>query len=193
MKLFVVSLVFCFVAMFHTTAQLKEKDACDPSKSQRPQMVKIPNFKNSWQVQEGCSFPNRYNVAYVMRIFYKEWKEQFGDETGEVLDNLNKIVITWGDEKKTITGIGFDVDGKPLSGKARGLTLMPGYVWVWTNPLYKRIAATALIHELVHASLWSKNKLHGDPDHEGNEFEGWTKEHTDFVNRINSILANKDI
>tara|TARA_R100001510_G_C7652712_1_gene210631 strand:- start:1683 stop:2222 length:540 start_codon:yes stop_codon:yes gene_type:complete len=179
--------------MSHTTSQLKEKDACDPSKPKRPQMVKIPNFKNSWQIQEGCSFPNRYNVAYVIRVFYREWENEFGDKTGEVLENLNKIVITWGNKKKTITGIGFDVDGKPLSGKARGLTLMPGYVWVWTNPPYKRIAATALIHELVHASLWSKNKLHGDPDHEGKEFQGWTKRHTDFVNRINSILAYKDI
>lgn len=195
MKGMVAFIVFCSVVLFGTTIQNQHfiKNECNIERKNRPQMVKIPNYKNSWQIQKGCSFPKSHNVSYVMRLFYSNWKDRFGDDDGEVLENLNKIVITWEDKKKVITGIGFDVNGRPLSGKARGLTLMPSYIWIWTNPQYKRIAATALVHELVHAALWTINKSHGDPDHEGNGFQGWTKKHTEFIDDINRILAHKDI
>lgn len=194
MKSLVVVSVFCFVALFHTNSYVSTSlGECDTSTNNRPQMVKLPSYKNSWQIQSDCSFPSRHNVAYVIKLFYKEWKLRFGDDDRSVIKNLNKLVITWEDKEKKISGIGFNVDGEPFSGRARGLTLMPGYIWVWTNPKYKRIAATALVHELVHAALWSKNKFHGDPDHEGDEFKGWTKEHTRFVKELNSILAHKDI
>lgn len=195
MKGIVFLIVFCSVVLFNTTIknQNRNQNDCDFSRRNNPQMVKLPTYKNAWQIQKGCSFPDRHKVAYVIRLFYRDWKNKFGDEKGDVLKSLNKLVITWGDEEKKISGIGFDVNGRPLSGVARGLTLMPSYIWVWTNPLYKRIAATALIHELVHSALWSKNKLHGDPDHEGGDFKGWTKEHTAFIDELNSILAHKDI
>ena len=195
MKGIVFFIVFCSVALFHTTIenQNRNQNDCKPSNGYKPQMVKLPTYKNAWQIQKGCSFPDRHKVAYVIRLFYREWKNKFGDDEGDVLKSLNKLVITWEDKKKKISGIGLDVNGQPLSGLARGLTLMPSYVWVWTNPTYKRIAATALVHELVHSALWSKNKFHGDPDHEGDDFKGWTKEHTTFINEINSILAYKDI
>jgi len=195
LKGMVAFIIFCSVVLFGTTIQDQHptESECNTSQKNRPQMVKIPNYKNSWQVQRGCSFPVSYNVSYVMRLFYSNWKARFGDENEEILKNLNNLVITWEDKKKIITGIGFDVNGKPLNGRARGLTLMPSYIWIWTNPQYKRIAATALVHELVHAALWATNKAHGDPDHEGDEFRGWTKEHTKLIDDINRILAHKDI
>ena len=195
MKGIVFFIVFCSVVLSHTAIenQNRNQNDCDFSRKDSPQMVKLPTYKNAWQIQKGCIFPERQKVAYAMRLFYREWKNKFGDEDGDVLRSLNKLVITWEDKRKKISGIGFNVNGKPLSGLAWGLTLTPSYVWVWTNPTYKRIAARALIHELVHSALWSKNKLHGDPDHEGNDFKGWTREHTIFIAKVNSILAYKDI
>ena len=101
-------------------------------------------------------------------------------------------MIEWGDKLKPIVGGAFDVNGKPIEGRARGLTLLPTYIWVWENQ-YERIAATAFVHELVHAALWAQNGYHGDPDHEGGEFEGWTPKHTKFIREINILLAGLDI
>ena len=165
---------------------------CDRHKKDTPQMVKIRSLKNAWQIQRGCDFPSADHVGFAIDVFYKKWKRQFGDPKQKVLKTLNGLMIEWGDKKKPIIGGAFDMNGDPIEGKARGLTLMPGYIWVWKNQ-YERIAATALIHELVHTALWAKNGYHGDPDHEGPEFEGWTPEHTKFIREINILLAGLDI
>jgi len=176
-----------------STSTQKNSPPCDSKKKKTtPQMVKIQNFKNSWQIQRGCQFPASERVGLVMDIFYKKWKLEFGDLDNKILKALNNLMIEWGDKPKPIVGGAFDVNGKPIEGRARGLTLLPTYIWVWENQ-YKRIAATALVHELVHAALWAQSGYHGDPDHEGGEFEGWTPKHTKFIREINVLLASLDI
>ena len=165
---------------------------CKPTLKNRPQMVQIPRFKNSWQIQRNCDFPKAANVSFVVDLFYKKWKMQFGDKNGKVLKAMNNLMIEWDSKKKPILGLAFDVNGEPIEGEARGLTLLPGYIWVWENR-YDRIAATALVHELVHSAIWASNGLHGDPDHEGKDFDGWTKEHTKLIREINNLLARLDI
>lgn len=165
---------------------------CDAKKKNNPQLVKVPSLKNSWQIQRDCRFPVADHVSFVIDVFYKKWKKEFGDENKKVLKTLNNLMIEWGEKPKPIVGGAFDVNGKPIEGTARGLTLLPTYIWVWENQ-YERIAATALVHELVHAALWSSSGIHGDPDHEGPEFKGWTPRHTEFIREINILLAGLDI
>ena len=165
---------------------------CDPARGTNPQMVQIRNFKNAWQIQRTCKFPDAEHVGFVVELFYKSWKHKFGDKENKVLKTLDNLMIEWGEQPKKILGGAFDVNGKPITGEAKGITLMPDYIWIWKEK-YERIAATALIHELVHSALWAQSGLHGDPDHEGPEFGGWTPAHTQFIREINRLLAEIDI
>ena len=192
-KLVAVS-IFCAFTL-GSGAQSNSRGASAPCKitsPNRPQMVQIPRFKNSWQIQRNCDFPKASNVSFVVDLFYKKWKERFGDQGGKVLKTLNNLMIEWDSKKKPILGLAFDGNGQPIEGEARGLTLLPGYLWLWENR-YDRIAATALVHELVHSAIWAGNGRHGDPDHEGSDFAGWTTEHTKFIREINNLLARLDI
>lgn len=195
-KSLVITVLAVFVAVFMMSPpeppDARASGQCNPNKKNAPQMIKIGGFESTWQMQRGCTFPSSRNVSYVLKMFYKKWKERFGDKDGLVLKNMNNLMIEWDSKEKIITGTGFDINGKPLTGKARGLTLLPGYIWVWENR-YQRIAATALVHELVHAAIWANNQAHGDPDHEGPDFAGWTPEHTKFIKEINDLLARLDI
>jgi hypothetical protein len=169
------------------------KEECVPGSDNQFQMIKIPNLKNSWQIQKDCLFPTRENVSYAIGLFYDEWSRRFGDPEGKVKNTLNNLMIKWEHERKVIHGVAFDMEGQPVRGKIKGLTITPTYLWVWTNPKYKRIAATALVHELVHSALWTNIGIHGDPDHEGLDFLGWTRAHTEFIEELNRVLAYKDI
>ena len=35
--------------------------------------------------------------------------------------------------------------------------------------------------------------VHGDPDHEGLEFSGWTPEHTKMIKRVNDKLLDESV
>ena len=177
---------------YHPAASSGSISSCDTRKKNTPQMVKLPQLKNAWQIQRNCEFPVADHVSFVIDVFYKKWVRTFGDKDKKVLKTLNNLMIEWGEKPKAIVGGAFDVDGNPITGTARGLTLMPDYIWVWENQ-YDRIAATAIVHELVHSALWAQNGYHGDPDHEGGEFEGWTPKHTKFIREINILLAGLDI
>ena len=50
-------------------------------------------------------------------------------------------------------------------------------------PIYK----TAFVHELVHASLMALNG-HGDADHQGDKYRGWTKKHSQLIIEVNGFL-----
>lgn len=193
-KELIVLSVFCALTLGGVSQSSPQSDhiVCKNTKTNHPQMVQIPQFKNSWQIQRNCEFPKAQNVAFVVELFYKEWNLRFGDKNRRVLKAFNNLMIEWGRKKKPILGAAFDVGGQPIVGEARGLTLMPGYIWLWENK-YERIAATALVHELVHSAIWASNGVHGDPDHEGSDFAGWTKEHTKLIREINNLLARLDI
>jgi len=155
-------------------------------------MIRISALKDSWQIQRSCDFPRADRVGFVVGLFYERWVDKFGDPDKKVFKTLNSLMIEWGEKKKSILGGAYDMKGTEIKGYAKGITLMPGYIWVWEEK-YQRIAATALVHELVHSALWSSSGYHGDPDHEGGEFLGWTREHTKFIQEINSLLAELDI
>jgi hypothetical protein len=153
--------------------------------------VQIPKLANAWQIQTSCNFPKTSSVSIALRLFYTGWVQEFGDEDRKVSKALQKIMIRWGKEKRSSYS-GFTVSGEHLEdGDILGVTISPTYIWVWENK-YERLGATALTHELVHVALWAEGK-HGDPDHEGDLFQGWTKKHSKFIKKINQTLAKLDI
>ena len=154
-------------------------------------MVKLPHQSSGWQIQQKNTWPPPNNVSIVVRMFYREWKKTFGDKDQKVQQALDKIMIEWVDNKQEKI-LGYKLDGSMGRGTIRGATLTPTYIKV-ERTHYKRLAATALIHELVHIALWNSGKILGDPDHEGKDFEGWTLEHTRMIKKLNRTLANMNI
>jgi hypothetical protein len=156
-----------------------------------PQLVQLPKLNNAWQIQTTCNFPRSKNVSIALRLFYTEWVREFGDKDRKVSAALQKLMVSWGKKKKPSRS-GFTISGEYVEeGDILGLALSPTYVWVWEGE-YERLGATALVHELVHVALWAEGD-HGDPDHEGDLFPGWTKNHTKFIKKVNQTLAKLDI
>ena len=154
-------------------------------------MVKLPHYENAWQIKEKNSWPSAKNVSIAVKIFYKKWKEEFGDPNQRVHKALNKLMIEWMEPtQKTI--LGYSMNGRMSRGKAKGIALSPSYLKIRKTG-YQRIASTSLIHELVHIALWNSGNILGDPDHEGREYSGWTWKHTKMIKDLNTILANIDI
>ena len=55
-----------------------------------------------------------------------------------------------------------------------------------------RICKTALIHELVHVALLASEEC-GGADHEGTQYRGWFRKHTDFIDNVNILLCGLEI
>jgi hypothetical protein len=155
-------------------------------------MVRIPNLENAWQIQNSCGFPSAEYVGFVVQLFYKKWKYEFGDKDRRVYKNLNTLMIEWSKERKWIEATVWSIKGKATKGYVSGMVLTPSYIWVWEER-FQQLGATALVHELMHSAIWAQMGAHGDPDHEGGEFEGWTKRHTNFIREINTSLAQLGI
>ena len=73
-----------------------------------------------------------------------------------------------------------------------GLALTPTNIWVEIKT--SQIWSSSLAHELVHIIIWKQNAgIHADPDHEGSEYSGWSKQHTSFIKSFNKMLLEKEI
>jgi hypothetical protein len=154
-------------------------------------MVKLPHYKNAWQIQEKNSWPPVNDVSVAVKIFYIKWKKEFGDQDKKVYRALNKLVIEW-DNSNNRKILGYFVDGKIKRGIVKGIALSPSYIRIYKTD-YEKIGSTSLIHELTHIALWNSGNILGDPDHEGLEYSGWTSKHTKMIKDLNRILANIDI
>jgi hypothetical protein len=156
-------------------------------------LTRIPGWDIAYQAEADCNFPDPADTSLAMHIFYIEWNKRFGDRSDRVLRNLNKMFIEWEPELMSFDR-GYRLDGTFIEqGKASGLTFTQDYVAVHiekNEPIYK----TSLAHELVHASIRATNRdTHGDPDHEGTKYYGWTKEHTELISEVNEILKLMDL
>jgi len=152
-------------------------------------IIKLPTLSGAYQIQEDDSFPKPEDVSKVINIFYKHWSIEFGDKNYKVYKTLNTIMIEWREKSKN--GEGFSLTGRSLDGIIEGVVIAPGYIWVWKGEKNK-ISSTALIHELIHCAIWS-NGTHPDPDHEGNEYKGWTRAHTELLYKINYLLEDMNM
>ena len=50
------------------------------------------------------------------------------------------------------------------------------------------MSESALIHELVHLAIRAQQGEHGDPDHEGPKYRGWTKAHSRMIIETRQML-----
>ena len=62
---------------------------CDPMKSDL-QMIKVPVFRQTWQIVEDCNKYPTEAVAIAMVFFYKDWVMHFGDSRGEIWASLKR-------------------------------------------------------------------------------------------------------
>jgi hypothetical protein len=134
-----------------------------------------------------CDQYRREPVAIAITMFYMEWHMTFGDTRHKVWDAVNNVMVDWSPEGRH--GSAYDVTGKHLDDASYGgLALSQSYVWV--KPHFGEIVCeSALIHELVHISIWAIKGTDGDPDHMGNVYPGWTIEHSALIQRVNDELC----
>ena len=162
---------------------------CDPSKGE--QLVKLVGWEDAWQTVDGCSVTKPTETSIVMKIFYLHWLENFGDRTGRVEATLHKLMVLWGRDLKTTSGYRMDgTYGRDI--KARGIAHTKSIIWV-RRPLSSKVCETSLVHELVHIAIWSKKGTHGDPDHLGGKYLGWTVDHSAFIQNVNQELCRLGI
>ena len=144
-----------------------------------PQMVIIPFFENASQIMPNCQTYPKYKTALAMMIFYHKWVEYFGDRDYAVRGMLQKVMITWGIDKK-ISRRGFSLDGTLFQDRVIiGRAETKESIWVWQGYDHK-ISESSLTHELVHLALKAKNGSF-DADHEGHKYRGWTPAHSAMI------------
>ncbi len=167
--------------------KIYKTSSCDPDKS-FPQMIMIPFFKRASQLVPNCQTYPKHKTALAMIVFYHHWYDWFGDEDLVVKKALEKVMIEWGTQKRTVKR------GFSLKGEARkditvlGITKSNSFIWVWEGYFHK-LSESSLVHELVHVALRAKYG-HGDADHEGSKYDGWTTEHTAMILEAKETLRS---
>jgi|TARA_Y100000034_G_C6694717_1_gene306066 hypothetical protein len=168
---------------------------CEPDK-QFPQMVLIPYFKNASQIIPNCDTYPMHQTAFALFIFYHQWLEYFEDNNMAVRGMLENVMIEWDLEKRIMEEDlkTYNIRGESGEGLTRiiGLVKSKSMIWVWQGYDH-RISESALIHELVHLAIRAKNGKHGDPDHEGLKYRGWTSMHTKMIIEAKQILRAFEI
>tara|TARA_B100001094_G_scaffold51531_1_gene47020 strand:+ start:1997 stop:2587 length:591 start_codon:yes stop_codon:yes gene_type:complete len=131
-------------------------------------------------------------VKQALDVFVNEYSEEFRIEKSKVWFLLKDLKIEFSAIPKTVNAA-YDINGELLTGEVpvSGLAMNKDLIWVEIRT--SQIWSSSLIHEIVHVIIWRKNIVHGDPDHEGPDFSGWTKEHTKLIKRVNKILLNAEI
>lgn len=132
------------------------------------------------------------SIKTALDIFSREYALQFNVSESAAMALLSGLRIELSAIPRTVPAA-YSVEGIFLQGEVAvsGLALDRDNIWVEVRT--SKISSSSLIHELVHTIIWRKNIVHADPDHEGKEFSGWTKEHTKLIKRVNKILLDADI
>lgn len=134
----------------------------------------VPGFDN---VSQNWEHIDRSDMALALFITYLEWEKTFGDEDKKLLETINHVKITWLDELEN--------PDKDSEFEIYGATL--NYDLSVRIRQQCQISCTSFTHEFVHFSLWAISKQ-VDYDHEGNNYPGWTKQHTIWMRDTQKIL-----
>ncbi len=162
------------------------KTQCDPH-AEFPQLIVIPYFEYASQIVPNCQTYPVHRTAFALFVFYHQWLEYFEDSNMAVRGMLEKVLIQW-DTKKRISSRGYDINGEPYENhRIIGVVETSSIIWVWEG-YHHRISESALIHELVHLAIRAQQGEHGDPDHEGSKYRGWTRAHTRMIIETRQML-----
>ena len=164
---------------------------CDPQK-EFPQLIIIPYFEYASQLVPNCETYPVHNTAFALFVFYHQWLEYFGDDNMAVRGMLEKVMIQW-DSKKRFSKKGYNIKGEPYeNSKILGVVETSSIIWVWEG-YHHRMSESALVHELVHLAIRARQGTHGDPDHEGTKYRGWTSAHTRMIIETRQMLRAFEI
>ena len=132
------------------------------------------------------------SMKTTLDIFSREYAMEFGVTEHEAMALLSGLRIELSAIPKVVQAA-YSVEGELLQGgvPVNGLALDKDNIWVEVKT--SSISHSALIHELIHIIIWRQNIVHGDPDHEGKQFSGWSSKHTRLIKRVNSILLDAGI
>lgn len=151
-----------------------------------PGAIKVKSFCGDY------SFKNE-PLTQAIEIFVNEYSESFDIDPDTIWAYLHGLTIELSLIPRMVDAA-YSVDGKYLHGEVpvSGLAYSPKHIWVEIKT--SQVWSSSLIHELVHIVVWNKNAgIHGDPDHEGSQFSGWTSKHTELIKRVNNILLDAEI
>ena len=155
---------------------------------------KIPETPGIIIISSSCSDYQFEKSATksALDIFVENYSNEFEMSELSVWGFLRDLKIEVSAIPRTVHAA-YDLNGKFLNGKipVSGLALRKD--WIWVEIKTSQIWSSSLVHELVHIIIWRQNNVHGDPDHEGKEFSGWTKKHTQLIEKINKILLDAEI
>lgn len=168
---------------------------CEPLKSM-PQMTTIPDYPGVWQVVDNCEAYPREKTSIAISIFLREWRKIFGN-TLDASRTLEDLTIFW-QSTPSQTFSGYSAEGIFYSNvRLRGATMSDSWITIYQDPggidEHIRICESALIHEIIHAIIWKKVGNHGDPDHLGSKYRGWTQSHEIIIQNTNQALCTLGI
>lgn len=150
-----------------------------------PQVNPLPYFNSATQTQFSCDFYEKDHLAWVLYIFYELWEREFGDPGDYVKIVLNQISIEWGEEVMTVDRV-YDINGNFLeTASVTGLVVNDTSIWVWVEG--NNISDTSLVHELTHIAL-RHTCGDADADHEGVKYSCWYRQHSKFIDSVNTVL-----
>ena len=132
-------------------------------------------------------------VSEVFFLFVQEYSKKFEVSEQYVWLRLQDLKIELSIIPRTVEAA-YDNNGNYLKGEVpvTGLALSPYHVWVEVKT--SQVWSSSLVHELVHIIIWRENlNIHGDPDHEGNQFSGWEKKHTELIEDLRLTLMDLNL
>jgi len=158
---------------------------------------RVPGYEFTYQETDDCDYFYPSHTSLALHIFYVEWVSKFRDDDGRMLNALNNLHIEYGTRQRRMSRV-YSIDGqyRPNPTVINGLTGNGGkYIFVWIGKgTHPRLYKTSFVHELVHVAIYAANfGKHGDPDHEGPKFKGWSTMHTKFITDTNEVLEGMDL
>lgn len=158
---------------------------------------RVPGYKFTYQQTDDCDYFYPSHTALAIHVFYVEWVNKFGDNDGTLLSAINELVIEYGTYQRLIARVyGMNGNFRPGQTVINGLTGNKGkyvFVWIGKGP-HPRLHKTSFVHELIHVAIYAGNfGEHGDPDHLGTKYKGWTQMHTKFIQDTNEVLQSMDL
>jgi hypothetical protein len=161
------------------------------------QLNSVPGYTGTYQITDDCDYFYPSHTSLAMHVFYIEWVNKFRDDDHQLLKALNDMEIEYGTYQRRISRV-FSIDGtyRPEPTVINGLTARGGkYIFVWIGKgCCPKLAKTSFVHELVHVAIYAANYgEHGDPDHEGSTYKGWTTMHTKFIKDTNEVMKSMDL
>ena len=157
----------------------------------------VPGYKDTHQKTDDCDYFYPSHTSLALHVFYVEWVNKFGDDDGVILKSLNELMIEYGTYQRALSRI-YSIDGTYRPGRTviNGLTSNHGkYIFVWIGKSVEpRLHKTSFVHELIHVAIFAQTfGEHGDPDHLGSKYKGWTHMHSKLIDDTNNILKSMDL